>query len=218
MKRHTATKAAARATFTPVTPPVPAPPGVRFPGPGLVPGPAQCEAWWDDYGMMAHIKDHSRMVAQVATHLAVAARERGLPVCVETVRASALLHDLAKTYTIRHSGNHSQLGAAWVMELTGNPVIASGVMHHVYWPFEVDVAKFFMPMAVIYADKRVAHDQLASLEDRFQDLLDRYGSTADIRARIRTTHEQAITIERGFERLLEESLATSTFDRGRLVQ
>ena len=40
--------------------------------------------------------------------------------------AAGLLHDLAKTYCIRHGGSHAQLGAAWVLEATGQLPHRSG--------------------------------------------------------------------------------------------
>ena len=137
----------------------------RQPGSGLgrawrVPDEAQCVAWWDRFEMPEHIRAHSRGVAQVACFVAEAGHRRGLDVDVDTVLASALLHDLAKIYCIKHGGNHSQLGGAWAMALTGNPLLAQGVIHHVYWPFAVDLERFFTPLAVLYADKRVSHDRI----------------------------------------------------------
>ncbi|MHC1700591.1 MAG: phosphohydrolase [Humidesulfovibrio sp.] len=203
--------------MAPMWPSLPPPPASR-PGPRWsVPGEAQCVAWWDRFEMPEHIRAHSRGVAQVACFVAEAGHRRGLGVDVETVFASALLHDLAKIYCIKHGGNHSQLGGAWAMALTGNPVLSQGVMHHVYWPFEVDVARFFTPLAVLYADKRVSHDRIVHIEDRFGDLLDRYGKTPEIRERIHTTNRQAKGVEDAFSRLLEIDLNAHDFDRGRLV-
>jgi hypothetical protein len=204
--------------MAPLWPELPAPPE-RRPGPRWrVPTEAQCLGWWDRFGMPGHIRDHSRKVARVAGFVAEAGLRRGLVACVDTVHASALLHDLAKIYCIRHGGNHSQLGGAWAMALTGNPVLAQGVAHHVYWPFAVDLQRFFMPLAVLYADKRVSHDRIVPIEDRFGDLLDRYGKNPEIRERIHTTNRQAKDIEGALSRLLEIDLNAHDFDRGRLVE
>ena len=182
-----------------------------------VPTDQDCLAFWDRYEMPEHIRGHSLLVAQVATFLALGARERGLDLSVATVRASALLHDLAKAYTIEHGGSHSQLGASWTVSLTGNPALAQGVLHHVYWPYELDIRKYFLPLAVIYGDKRVQHNDLVPLNRRFEDLLTRYGKTEDIRKRIGLAHAQAKDLERLFGRLLEVDLNESAFDCGRLV-
>ncbi|MDO9084199.1 MAG: HD domain-containing protein [Humidesulfovibrio sp.] len=206
------------APMWPALPPPPVPqPGSQSGKRWRVPSEAQCLAWWDRFEMPEHIRAHSRGVAQVASFLAEAGNLRGLNVDVKTVHASALLHDLAKIYCIKHGGNHSQLGGAWAMALTGNPLLSMGVMHHVYWPFAVELERYFAPLAVLYADKRVSHDRIVHIEDRFGDLLDRYGKTPEIRERIHTTNRQAKDIEDALSRLLEIDLNAHDFDRGRLV-
>jgi hypothetical protein len=182
-----------------------------------VPDEAQCVAWWDRFEMPEHIRAHSRSVARVACFVAEAGVRRGLRVDVKTVYASAMLHDLAKIYCIKHGGNHSQLGGAWAMALTGNPLLSQGVTHHVYWPFELDLERFFTPLAVLYGDKRVSHERIVHIEDRFGDLLDRYGKTPEVRERIHTTNRQAKDIEDALGRLLEIDLNAHDFDCGRLV-
>jgi len=167
--------------------------------------------------MLEHVREHSLAVADIATFLAVQAKELGMNVDIPTVRASALMHDIAKTYSIRHGGNHSQLGGAWTMELTGNPVIASGVTHHVYWPFELDITKYFTPLAVIYADKRVNHTTLVSIKQRFEDLVIRYGIPLGLRDKIKTTEDQALALEKLLCDILEVDLNECDFDSGRLV-
>jgi hypothetical protein len=203
--------------LAPLWPKLPPPPAGEVACRRAIPTEAQCVAWWDSFQMPAHIREHSRKVALVAVQVAEAAHARGLYVNVEQVRASALLHDLAKIYCVRHGGNHSQLGGAWVMALTGDPVIAQGVIHHVYWPFEVDLRRFFAPLAVLYGDKRVAHDRIVPIESRFGDLVERYGKTEEIRERIHSTNRQAKDIETALSQLLEVDLNAHDFDRGRLV-
>ena len=192
-------------------PPLASPPPLRPDAVWPTPSEAQCRAWWDDHAMMPHIKDHSARVAQVAEYVAVRAERAGHRVDVAQVRASALLHDLAKTYTIEHGGNHSQIGAAWVMDLTANPAVAQGVMHHVYWPFTMDAPANLLPFCVIYGDKRVSHDRIVDMEARFQDLMDRYGTTLVIRAAITKTHEQALVIERALGEIIGEDLSCASF-------
>ncbi|MFH1913424.1 MAG: phosphohydrolase [Pseudomonadota bacterium] len=197
--------------------PLPAPPPVVV-DPGLaVPDAARCMEHWSAFDMLDNVAAHSLVVARVATFLTLRARELGMAVDVPTVRASALLHDIAKSYCIRHGGNHSQLGGAWTVALTGNPAIATGVTHHVYWPFPLDLAGYFTPLAVIYADKRVRHDTLVSIESRFRDLDDRYGVTEAIRQRIEMTRAQAVELEALLCDTLEVDLNACDFDCGRLV-
>ena len=190
-----------------------------------IPSEAQCRAWWDEFDMFDHIKEHSLQVAHIATTIAELAVRAKTPEparifperFIATVRTSALLHDLGKTYCIRHGGNHSQLGGAWVQELTGNPTIAQGVTHHVFWPGALDPERFFIPLAVMYSDKRVRHTEIVSLDERAQDLYQRYGRTEAKRAMIKHSMDQIQDVERIFESQLKEKLHAYPFDSRRLV-
>ena len=132
-----------------------------------VPDERHCVRLWDKYGMMPHIREHCRAVASVAVEIARRAEERGLVRsgrCLSQAYALAggLLHDLAKTYTIRYGGAHTQLGAAWVREETGNPALAQAVLWHASWPWEFGPFSdtddpLRLPVIVAYADKRVRH-------------------------------------------------------------
>ncbi len=189
----------------------------RLPAP---PDDAACFALWHKYGMLPNVERHSHMVAQVATALARRAAARGLPVRVDAVRASALLHDLAKTYCLLHGGSHAQLGASWVLAETRHYAIARGVLLHVHWPWAVPDGSGIcaLPFFVIYADKRVRHDACVTLEERFEDLLARYGRDERARAGIRAAHEQALAIERALAAQLGWDLHEDTFDCRGLVQ
>ncbi len=145
------------------------------------------------------------------------AANKTLHVPVEAVVASALLHDIGKFYCIEHGGFHNQLGASLVMQLTGNPAIAQGVMHHVFWPGEIDVDKFFLPLVLIYSDKRVKHDTIVSLETRFQDLFSRYGLNERMNGLITKSWEQAVAIQNSFNQNFGIDLNARTFDCGRMV-
>ena len=168
--------------------------------------------------MLPHIRDHSLSVASVSLQLAVMARSRGLPVNTRLVEAAALLHDLAKTQTIRYGGNHSQIGGAWVVELTGNLAIAQAVVHHVHWPGPISVRRHWLPLCIIYADKRVKHERIVSLDERFEDLLQRYGTTAQRRHGIHLSLQQSRLIETRLSQELEVRLDAYPFDRGGMVQ
>ena len=205
-------------------------PRPRLPAPGPSPLPAgpwpddaACVRLWDHFAMPAHIRGHSARVADAATFLAErAAAARLFPHVadadlVAAVRASALLHDLAKVYCIHHRGSHAQLGAAWTMAATGSPALAQGVLFHVWWPWDVDPLKHFLPLAVLYADKRVRHAEFASLGARFADLFERYGTTPERSARIRMCLEQAQAVEHCLSEILGVKLHAHTFDRRRLV-
>ena len=192
---------------------------LRAQTPVCVPSTAACHALWDKYAMLDHIRAHSTQVADLAVALAERARDKGHSVDVPSVRASALLHDIAKTYTIAHGGSHAQMGASWVVTETGNRDIARGVMTHVHWPWPVDDATNVcrLPFFIIYADKRIKHATCVSLAERFEDLLARYGHTDFARASIRDSYAQGQAIERALNAQLDMDLAAHTLEGGRLV-
>ena len=175
-----------------------------------------CFALWRKYAMLPNVQRHSRLVAHIATALARRAAEKGFAVNVPEVRASALLHDIAKTYCLRHGGSHALLGGAWAVAETRNYALAQGVMLHVHWPWPLPEGAGIcaLPFFVIYADKRVRHDACVPLEERYEDLLTRYGRTEAIRG----SYEQGKTIERALSAQLGWALHEDSFDCGRLVQ
>ena len=177
-----------------------------------VPNEAQCVRLWDKYGMMPHIREHCRAVASVAVDIVRRAEARGLASAERGFSeayalAGGLLHDLAKTYTIRHGGAHSQLGAAWVREETGNPALAQAVLWHVSWPWEGsamdDVGDpLRLPVIVAYADKRVRHADIVSVQERFDDLMVRYGTDDEKRHSLEVHLAHSLAVEQAiFDRV-----------------
>jgi putative nucleotidyltransferase with HDIG domain len=119
----------------------------------------------------------------------------GWPLHLPLIEAGALLHDLGKTPCLGTSRSHAEWGAALLEEL-GYPEVAQVVRQHVYlqpWenishhPGEVEV--------VNYADKRVMHDRVVTLETRFADLQERYGRTPEARSRIATLQARTRVLE-----------------------
>ena len=195
-------------------------PPLDFPPCGrAAPSEADCKALWDRYEMPEHIRGHSEQVAHFSVILAELAAARGCAVQVEEVRACALLHDIAKNYTLRHGGSHAQLGAAWALAETGHAGIAQGILHHVYWPWPLrEETICALPILVLYADKRARHADFVTLEERFADLAVRYGIHEQARRGIETSRRQALSIERALSARLGVQLDAHTPDSGRLVK
>lgn len=186
----------------------------------LIPREEDCHALWERYGMMEHIRAHSEKVAGMAVAIAALAREKGVDISLEAVLAAGLLHDLGKTYTIGHGGNHAQLGAAWVMRETRNGPVAQAVMFHVNWPWDENVNNdaVLLPFFILYADKRVMHDAYVSLDERFEDLMVRYGVNDYSRMRLGMSHQQGKRIETALSRRFGVDLNEYIADSGRLVK
>lgn len=213
--------------------PLPASEGARSDSPAAgeakraeppVPDEASCLALWNRYAMLPHIRRHSRVVADMAEALARRAAEVGpaRPETVALARAAGLLHDLAKSYCVRYGGSHAQIGASWIIAGTGHRRLAQIVCHHVEWPWPLPESVAFGPLAplffVLYADKRAKHDALVGVEERYADLMIRYGKTEHSRAAIARGREHVLTIERVLSAQLEFPLHESTVAGGRLVK
>jgi len=170
-----------------------------------VPTKAECYTMWDTYEMLENVREHSRMVAKTALCIAKDVIAKGYDISEDYVVAAALLHDIAKTYTIKHGGDHAQLGASLVRAQTGNPYLAHAVLSHVIWPWNegilsVENEPWRLPLIISYADKRVRHDTLVSIDERFSDLMDRYGTTELKRQYIQENYEQSVELENALKK------------------
>ena len=186
----------------------------------LPPADEKCEELWNKYEMPTHIRAHSAQVAMIVCKLWEMGQYCKVNTDRATLKAGALLHDIGKIYTINYNGDHAQLGAGIILRETKNHAIAQMIYHHVWWPWAIDVENHnFLPsLFLLYADKRVRHDLIVNIEERYIDLLDRYGHTEKHKASIRQSYMQGKEIEQALSKKLKVNLNEYTFDSGRLVQ
>lgn len=154
--------------------------------------------------MLENVRAHSETVGKIAHKLALLGEKKGISINPSAVLASGLLHDLAKTWCIRNYGSHAMLGASWVVRETGDYNIAQGVLLHVHWPWPLPDGEniYVLPILVLYADKRARHAACVTLEERFEDLLVRYGHTSSSREGIKKSMRQAEEIEKRLSQVL----------------
>jgi uncharacterized protein len=130
-------------------------------------------------GMPEHIRRHSIMVEQAAVLIGSARIRAGEPLSEEKIRAGALLHDIAKARCLETGGDHAAIGrdmcTGW-----GFHEIAAIVGEHVRLVDFRPRGPVLEKEIVYYADKRVNHDRLVSLEERLADLVLRYGKGREI--------------------------------------
>lgn len=125
-------------------------------------------------GMLGNIIDHSLEVARVALYLSTELNRRGQNLDLSLVEAAALLHDLTKTECLRTKEDHAFTGSKRLKEM-GYERIGEVVAEHIRLTKVTDPFRISEEEVVNYADKRVKHDRIVSLEERFQDLKERYG-------------------------------------------
>jgi uncharacterized protein len=148
-----------------------------------------------DYGMLEHIVAHSVRVCQVGVLLVDRLHSKGVRLDRERVMVAGLLHDITKTRSIETGEIHSETGGALLAE-KGLVEVADIVRQHVkldtYGPDE----PICEAEVVNYADKRVLHDRVVSLNDRMIYILERYGKDVTRRHRLNWIWEQSIEMEK----------------------
>lgn len=147
---------------------------------------------WDLIALKAmplHIVRHSLTVRRVAITLAGCLADQSL-IDIRLVDRAALLHDICKADSIAAGGDHARMGQH-LLEILGYPLLGQIVGQHVHLRSDtLDAA-----MLVNYADKRVMHDTVVSLERRFVDLMQRYGTEDARRERILLLYTRAMAVE-----------------------
>jgi uncharacterized protein len=160
-----------------------------------LPSREECLYLMDIHAMLPHIREHSFAVMEVAVFLGEALTEAGFDLFLPLVAAGALLHDLGKTPCLGTTTNHAEYGAV-ILEDLGYPQVAQVVREHVHLNGDLSDSRPLREAELVnYADKRVLHAEVVTLEDRFVDLKVRYGRTPEALARIEATEIRARALE-----------------------
>lgn len=142
----------------------------------MIPSREECLRLMGEYGMLENIVAHSLKVARVALFLSIELNKKGQKIDLSLVEAASLLHDLTKTECLQTKEDHAQTGSQLLKEM-GYERIGDVVAQHVRLSKEGDPSSVSEEEIVNYADKRVMHDRIVSLEERFSDLKERYGGS-----------------------------------------
>jgi uncharacterized protein len=157
----------------------------------------------DEYAMLDNIRVHSLMVARVASvllqGLADSPKVHATVPSKNLVLAGALLHDIAKTPCLRNRCDHAEHGREICLKL-GYPEVAEVVREHVilceFSLIRYNKGIFLAKELVYYADKRVRHHEIVSLEERLEYILDHYGNNDPQRhSLIRENFDQCLQLE-----------------------
>jgi len=173
----------------------------------------------DTHGMLPNIREHSFAVMQVAGFLGEALAAAGFELHLPLITTGALLHDIGKTPCLGTLNNHAEWGAL-ILEKSGYPQVAQVVREHVHLYRDLTDSMPLREAEVVnYADKRVLHAEVVTLEDRFADLKVRYGRTSEALARIQATEIRSRALEaKIFAPLQFSPLDLLRFNGGRFTQ
>lgn len=150
--------------------------------PFTIPGVNECLDLMEQYHMLPNIKDHSIVVTEVAGVITKGLIAAGYDLSLETVIAGALLHDIGKTACLDNDDDHAARGLE-ICLAHNLKTIADIVAEHVILKSYAPQNGFAEKEIVYYADKRVNHDKVVSLEERLAYILERYGMNNEVRCR-----------------------------------
>jgi len=160
-----------------------------------IPSKKECYRLIYESNMMEHIVVHSFQVCRVSLMIVDHIDIEGTALNRDLVQASAMLHDITKTRSFQTKESHDKTGAKFLREL-GYQVVGNIVRQHVVldeyllpeFPTEAEI--------VNYSDKRILHDQVVSLKERENYILERYGAEPIYRQRIRMLWRQTEKLEK----------------------
>lgn len=168
-----------------------------------IPSVSDCLQLMEDYRMLPNIKAHSVVVAKIGALIAQALDDAGEAVSVKTVIAGALLHDIGKTSCLNTSKDHALKGKE-ICLAEHLEVIADIVAEHVILKDYSQQDRLTEKMIVYYADKRVNHDMVVSLDERLAYIIDHYGKNNNrLQEKIRKNFSQCRAIEKRIFALLD---------------
>ena len=144
--------------------------------------------------MPAHIQKHSLLVADVAIFLSKLLNEHKITLNLEVVQAGGLLHDIAKAQSLATGERHETLGARMLHQY-GYLLLASMVQDHVSMDLIRLNGHINDSIIIYYAHKRVKHDQIVTLKERFADLVQRYSRTVQQQAHMHRKYELYAKLE-----------------------
>ncbi|MBU2236210.1 HDIG domain-containing protein [Patescibacteria group bacterium] len=124
--------------------------------------------------MPENIKRHSSQVAKVADAVAEHIEKQGVEINKELINRGALLHDIAKIIAVNTNAEdkHATMGAEITEEENLGSEITEIIRKHYLTGFSGQCT--LEELVVNYADKRVKHDEIVSLEERFSYILKNY--------------------------------------------
>ena len=159
-----------------------------------IPTRAECDELMLQYSMRPHIIEHSTQVMNVSLAI-IDNLKNGVSVNRDLVIAAALLHDITKTMSLETNENHALSGGALLRELRFSST-AEIVEQHIRIQNLNLGGRLEEREIVCYADKRVQHGTIVTLEERMHDIIRRYGITEEIRNQILKNKSQALAVER----------------------
>jgi uncharacterized protein len=167
-----------------------------------MPNESECLALLEKYLTPSHIVLHSKMVWEVGKLVGEGLLRQDHYVDMALLRASCLLHDIGKYPCILDGSGYHDLRGEQILGVEGLPNVARVVVQHVVLRGSKD-----RPIAeehiLFYADKRVVHDEIVSLDERFIYLEKTYGRSDKSMSKLLEMKEETMQLEEKLFLLLD---------------
>ena len=145
--------------------------------------------------MLENIVVHSIQVCRVGICLVDHLKLQGFKINGQLVQAAALLHDITKTRSFETEENHALTGGQVLTDF-GYPQVGDLVRQHVRLDNYSEPQNLSEAVIVNYADKRVLHDRIVSLDERMSYIQERYGTRPEHKRRIQLLWEKTAALEK----------------------
>ena len=145
--------------------------------------------------MLENIVAHSIQVCRVGKCLVDHLKFQGGQLNGQLVQAAGLLHDITKTRSFETEENHALTGGQILADF-GYPQVGDLVRQHVRLDDYPEHQILSEAVIVNYADKRVLHDRVVSLEERMSYIQERYGHRPEHRHRIQLLWQKTAALEK----------------------
>lgn len=139
----------------------------------MIPTEQQCYALMDQYQMLDNIREHSIVVAEITKVISSGLVASGVQLSLDKAVAGAFLHDIGKTQCLQTGGDHAALGRDICLQHQFDE-IADIVAEHIWLRDYSPDGVYLEKEIVYYADKRVLHSSVVSLEERMQYIIGTY--------------------------------------------
>ena len=174
-----------------------------------IPDDAMIAEMHKEYHTAAHIIEHEKRVADIAEHCANDMMKHGHIIRMKALRAAALLHDVLRIVDFQDPapaehdlwkklrtqfGNGHESAAQQMLAARGFPEIGMIIRPHGMPGGENPRPVTIEQKLLAYADKRVLHTDVVSVEERFADFAVRYGGGKESPA-ARTWKESVLALE-----------------------
>ena len=138
-----------------------------------LPTKKECFVLLKKHDVPSRIISHMKLVTKIAVFLAKKLKQKGIDIHLELVEYAALLHDIDKIITLKKTGEHGKISKKILIE-EGYPELGAIIEVHGVMGLIEDRLNTWEEKIVNYADKRVIHNKMASVDERFDNLIKRY--------------------------------------------